>query len=68
MELLTAKQVTTLTTLSRMTIWRYIQAGTFPNCIKLGPKRVFGGAKMLWRGLKAASQFSAEVVYEEANS
>ncbi|WP_071703535.1 helix-turn-helix transcriptional regulator [Escherichia coli] len=40
MELLTAKQVTTLTTLSRMTIWRYIQAGTFPNCIKLGPKRV----------------------------
>lgn len=39
MELLTAKQVTTLTTLSRMTIWRYIQAGTFPNCIKLGPKR-----------------------------
>ncbi|WP_323129894.1 helix-turn-helix transcriptional regulator [Klebsiella aerogenes] len=29
-----------LTTLSRMTIWRYIQAGTFPNCIKLGPKRV----------------------------
>lgn len=40
MELLTAKQGTTLTTLSRMTIWRYIQAGTFPNCIKLGPKRV----------------------------
>ena len=40
MELLTAKQVTTLTTLSRMTIWRYIPAGTFPNCIKLGPKRV----------------------------
>ncbi|MEG5720926.1 helix-turn-helix transcriptional regulator [Enterobacter cloacae complex sp. IR5462] len=40
MELLTAKQVTTLTTLSRMTIWRYIQAGTFPNCIKLGSKRV----------------------------
>lgn len=40
MELLTAKQVTILTTLSRMTIWRYIQAGTFPNCIKLGPKRV----------------------------
>lgn len=40
MELLTAKQVITLTTLSRMTIWRYIQAGTFPNCIKLGPKRV----------------------------
>ncbi|ENN3349206.1 AlpA family phage regulatory protein [Salmonella enterica] len=40
MELLTAKQVTALTTLSRMTIWRYIKAGTFPNCIKLGPKRV----------------------------
>ncbi|WP_266097151.1 helix-turn-helix transcriptional regulator [Klebsiella aerogenes] len=23
-----------------MTIWRYIQAGTFPNSIKLGPQRV----------------------------
>ncbi|EIX1762584.1 AlpA family phage regulatory protein [Cronobacter sakazakii] len=40
MELLTAKQVITITTLSRMTIWRYIKAGTFPDCIKLGPKRV----------------------------
>ncbi|WP_312676697.1 AlpA family phage regulatory protein, partial [Escherichia coli] len=51
MELLTAKQVTTLTTLSRMTIWRYIQAGTCPNCINLGPKRVAWRREdvMAWR-------------------
>ena len=58
MELLTAKQVTTLTTLSRMTIWRYIQAGTFPNCIKLGPKRVAWRRKdvMAWLGSRQPVQ------------
>ena len=56
MELLTAKQVTTLTTLSRMTIWRYIQAGTFPNCIKLGPKRVAWRRKDVMAWLESRQQ------------
>ncbi|QIE97533.1 AlpA family phage regulatory protein [Pantoea stewartii] len=40
MELLTTKQVCAITTLSRMTIWRYEQAGLFPSRIQLGIQRV----------------------------
>lgn len=40
MKLLTAKEVMKKTTLSRMTIWRYIQDGNFPKSIKLGPQRI----------------------------
>ncbi|ENG6107238.1 MULTISPECIES: helix-turn-helix transcriptional regulator [Serratia] len=40
MELLTTKQVCALTTLSRMTIWRYEQSGLFPSRIKIGIQRV----------------------------
>lgn len=40
MRLLTAKEVVKITTLSRVTIWRHVQAGIFPAPIKLGPKRI----------------------------
>lgn len=40
MSMLTTKQVCALTTLSRITIWRYESAGMFPARVQLGPKRV----------------------------
>ncbi|EOW0250685.1 TPA: AlpA family phage regulatory protein [Klebsiella pneumoniae] len=40
MEMLTTKQVCALTTLSRVTIWRYEVSGMFPARVQLGPKRV----------------------------
>lgn len=39
-KLLTTKQVCALTTLSRMTIWRYEQSGLFPARIQIGIKRI----------------------------
>ncbi len=39
-KILSQQQVTNLTGLSRVTIWRYERAGLFPKRIKLGPNRV----------------------------
>ncbi|WP_233399205.1 helix-turn-helix transcriptional regulator, partial [Escherichia coli] len=55
-QLLTTKQVIALTTLSRMTIWRYVQAGTFPNSIKLGPQRVAWKRKDVMEWLESRQQ------------
>lgn len=55
-QLLTTKQVIALTTLSRMTIWRYVQAGTFPNSIKLGPQRVAWKRKYVMEWLESRQQ------------
>lgn len=55
-QLLTTKQVIALTTLSRMIIWRYVQAGTFPNSIKLGPQRVAWKRKDVMEWLESRQQ------------
>jgi prophage regulatory protein len=40
MRMLSTKHVMDLTGLSRVTIWRYEQAGIFPKRRQLGPRRV----------------------------
>ena len=42
MKILSPKQVTELTGLSRVTIWRYERAGHFPKRLKLGPPNSMG--------------------------
>lgn len=39
-ELLTIREVTALTKLSRTTIWRRVSEGTFPRPIRVGPRAV----------------------------
>ncbi|MCK2307861.1 MULTISPECIES: helix-turn-helix transcriptional regulator [Enterobacteriaceae] len=39
-----------------MTIWRYVQAGTFPNSIKLGPQRVAWKRKDVMEWLESRQQ------------
>jgi prophage regulatory protein len=63
MKILSQQQVTGLTGLSRVTIWRYERAGLFPTRIKLGPNRVGWRAEEIeaWiesrpRGTSAAEQ------------
>lgn len=40
MKLLTIRDVINLTTLSRSTIYKYIQDRNFPESLKIGPRRV----------------------------
>lgn len=39
-QLLNVKDVVTITTLSRATIYRYMDSDRFPKSIKLGPNRI----------------------------
>ena len=40
MKILNAKQVTQITNLSRVSLWRMERAGTFPQRINISPNRV----------------------------